>query len=225
MSYDPLTNITSLKEWAKIDSNTNIAGADDGLLTSLIAMASEAIGRYLGRGNLGAVYSYTENYFKKQTSGLLGGGGEFDLILRHWPVVSLSNVYMNGLNSVPILTGNSMLAGSAGVYLLEDGESEPRILKFRWLWRDYSVPIQVTYTAGYSAVGSGTGGPSIPMSLQQAANAYAVEIYRSQSWAGWKSKSLAGEVVTFDEGGDWGMSNRVEMMLKPHRDVCVFRGF
>lgn len=218
MAYDPLTTVTALKEWAKIDSNTNIAGADDGLLTALVGRVSELIGRYLGRGNLGAVYTYTENYFKRLGSGMIGGPGEFDLLTRHWPVVSLSQVLMNGNNQVTILSNSTLIAGASGVFLLEDGEGEPRLLKFRNLWRDYSLPIQVTYTAGYTAV-------NIPLGLQQAAMTYAVEVYRSQSWAGWKSKSLAGEVVTFDEGGKWGMSKRVEMMLTPYRDLHVFRNF
>lgn len=218
MAYDPLTNLASLKEWAKIDSNTNLSGADDGLLTALIGRVSELIGRYLARGNLGGVYSYTENYFKRQTSGLLGGGGEFEIVLRHWPVVTLTQVLMNGPNVVPILSNSTLIAGNAGVFLLEDGESEPRILKFRSLYRDLSLPIQITYTAGYTPA-------TIPSGLQQAANSYALEIYRAQSFAGWKSKSLAGEVVAFDEGGKWGISKRVEMMLQPYRDLNVFKGF
>jgi len=45
------------------------------------------------------------------------------------------------------------------------------------------------------------------------------EVVKSQAWIGYKSKSLAGENVTFDTGANWGMSPRTLAMLGPYKDV------
>ena len=200
----------------KLDNNlaSGTTGPDDGLLQQLINVASEQIGRFCSRSNLGAVGSYTENYFKRWSSGMLGGSGEFNLVLRHYPIVTLTSVNMNG-SLVPILNNQTLIAAQAGVFPLE-GE-EPRVLKFRTLWRDTSVPIQVVYTAGYAL-------NSIPAGLRQAANAYCAEIYKSTSWVGYRSKSLAGEVVSFELGESWGMSKRVQALCKPHVNDVPFMG-
>lgn len=187
---------------------------DDGLLTQLIAAASDGIGRFCARSNLGKIYTYTENYFKRWTTTI--ANGEFDLILRHYPVTTLSQVLMNGNNAVQILNNTSIINGSAGVYLMVEDE-EPRTLKFRRLFRDNTVPIQVTYQAGYPSTG-------IPPGLAQAANAFAAEIYRSQGWLGYKSKVLAGENINYDMGESWGMSKRVQAMLKNYINVVPWMG-
>jgi hypothetical protein len=208
--YDALTTPELLRQWMKLD-----ATADDGLLTSLIAVASDTIGRFCDRANLGAVYSYTsENYFKRWTTTI--GNGEFDLVLRHYPVVSLSQVLMNGSNVIPILNASTLISGAAGVYLMIEDE-EPRKLKFRNLWRDNTVPIQVTYTAGYANT-------AIPSTLQQAANMFAAEIYKSQSWIGVRSKSIAGENISYELGGSYGMSNRIKNMLMNFKNVVPWKG-
>jgi hypothetical protein len=207
--YAPLTTVTAVREWLHLNEP-----ADDGLLSSLVKVASELVGRYCGRPNLGEVLSYQEHYSRRTNSGFLPGG-EFDVVLRHYPVVTLTSVLMNGPNSIAILTPAQLISNQAGVYLLED--EEPRILRFRSLWRDNSIPIQVTYTAGYPGI-------KVPVALQQAVNAYCAEIYKSQSWVGYRTKVLAGETVTYETGDNWGMSTRVQMMLNPYRNVVPFMG-
>jgi len=208
MSYDVLTTVPSLKAWLK-PSGTN----DDAEFGALIKVASDLIGRYLTRDNLGKVYSYTENYFRSGTFQVLRSRSTFSLVLRHWPIVSLSKVTVNN-GSVPVLDESGLQTAKSGVYVLED--VEPRILKFQYINAIY--PITVSYDAGYPE-------NAVPNGLQQACNQYASEIFRSAAWAGLKSNSMAGETTTYDTGGTWGISDRVKGMLMPFRDVVPFRGY
>jgi hypothetical protein len=208
VSYDNLSNVASLKAWLKPTGSN-----DDAEFGALIKVASELIGRYLTRDNLGAVYSYTENYFRNSSFQPLRQRSQFSLILRHWPIVSLTSVIINN-SPVTILNQTGLQQAQAGVFVLED--VEPRILKFQYLNAIY--PITVTYTSGYAA-------NAVPQGLQQACNQYAAEIFRSASWVDLKSQAMAGETTAFDTGNSWGISNRVMGMLMPYKDVVPFRGF
>jgi hypothetical protein len=138
----------------------------------------------------------------------------YDLTLRHFPVVAVSSVIMNNIAITP-LTQSTLQSGQAG-YFVPELDGEPRILKFRST--PPSFPITVTYTAGYAA-------NAVPTPLQQACIQFASEIYRSPEWLGVKSRSIAGETITYDTTGVWGMSNRVKMMINNYRDIIVFRGY
>lgn len=207
--YDPLTTIVSVKAWMSIT-----ATADDAEIGALIPVASELIGRFCARENLGAVLPYTENYFGGGTgSGSMTPQPNFDVVLRHWPVVVLTQVMMKGA-TIPILSEMQLQNNAAGAFLQEDYES--RILKFRYLYR--SFPITVTYSAGYPQ-------GRVPFPLQQAANQFCAEILRSPTWLGRKSTSILGENVSYDMGGELGMSNRVQAMLKPFINNIPFLGY
>jgi hypothetical protein len=208
VSYDVLSTVASLKAWLK-PQGVN----DDAEFGVLLQVASDLIGRYLTRDNLGAVYPYTENYFRNSSFQALRQRSIFDLVLRHWPIVSLTSVTINN-SPVTILNQTGLQQAQAGVFVLED--VEPRILKFQYLNAVY--PITVVYTAGYAA-------GSIPMGLQQACNQYAAEIFRSANWVSLKSQAMAGETTAFDTGGAVGMSDRVKAMLIQYKDVVPFRGF
>lgn len=207
MAYDTLTTVASLRAWLK-----QPGAGDDAELGYLIQVVSELIGRYCNRENLGSAYPYTENYFGQ--SGGMGTGSRpnFDLVLRHWPITTLVGVVMNN-SSVPILTLAQLQSNASGVYVAED--NEPRIIKFRYLYRSY--PITVTYNAGYAP-------GQVPWPLQQACNQYASEIFMSPAWIGRKSVSILNETISYDLGGDWGMSNRIMAMLKPYQDIVPFQG-
>jgi hypothetical protein len=214
MAYDNLTDVASLKRWligASVISQSTTS-PDDNEYAALIQVASELIGRFCGRDNLGSVYTYTENYFKRGSS-KLGVRLDFDLVLRHYPVTALTSVVVNS-SPIVLLNEAGLQAAQAGVYLLEDIES--RILKFQYLYALY--PITVTYAAGYAA-------NAIPSPLKQAANQFASEIFRSNTWIGKKSAAIAGETITYDTNGVWGMSNRVKMLIQPYVDVVPFRSF
>jgi hypothetical protein len=140
MAYDNLTTVSSLKSWIK-----NTGTSDDGVLGTLIQVASEASGRYCGRPNLGSLETYSENYFRRQAY-VLSSHTTFDVVLRHYPVTTLTSVTMN--NSIlAILNETNLQGGQAGVYLLED--EDPRILKFQALYPSW--PITVAYSVSIAA--------------------------------------------------------------------------
>jgi hypothetical protein len=156
------------------------------------------------------VYPYTENYFRSGSMRLVTRP-ELSLVLRHFPIVTLANVSANNVQ-IPILNQTALQSAQAGVFIQED--IEPRMLKFRFLGLAY--PITVTYTAGYAF-------NAIPMTLAQACNQVAAEIFRSAAWVGMKSQAMAGATTTYDPGEAWGMSKRTQAMLQPYRDVVPFR--
>jgi hypothetical protein len=205
MSYDALCTVNQVKGWLKITKP-----GDDAGLAAMIMPASEMIGRFCNRDNLGGVYSYTENYTKR-TRYTLSDRESFDIVLRHWPIVSITSVTVASLNLTQ-LTAAQIQLWTPGYYIEED--TEPRVLKIVGYANPF--PVQVSYSAGYAP-------GSIPWGLQQAAIQLASEMFRAESWVDKKSVNLAGEVVAGDMGNSWGMSDKVKAMLMPFRDVVPFQ--
>lgn len=205
--YDPLTTVESVEVWLQDQSGNNVPS-----YKALIPPVSQLIGKYLGRDNLGAVNTYTENYTQRR--GRVGSCAPAPIVLRHYPVVSLSSVTLYGL-SVPIINPATLSAPSSATgVLLEDDARTLSFYSVSWPWPTFTgsgLPIcQVSYTAGLTPYDQG---------LQQVANQWVGEIFKSQAWIGHKSKSLAGEVVSFDMGVNLGMSPRTLAMLQPYRNV------
>ncbi len=204
MAYDALVTIGQVKSWLKVPGP-----GDDGGIGPMVNAASEMIGRWCDRDNLGNVYSYSENYQKRGRYNLDLNTG-FDLILRHWPIVTVTSVSL-GASPCNALTLAQLQQGAPGYYIDED--VEPRILKFVGMNPLY--PINVQYTAGYAP-------GSIPWGLQQAALQLASEMFRSEAWVMKKSVNIGGEIVSIDAGNSWGMSDRVKAMVQPFRNVNPF---
>jgi hypothetical protein len=215
VTYDRLTTVAALKQWLVRGGGAAASGTgpDDAEYAWLIQVCSELIGRFTGRDNLGSVNTYTENY-RKHGMSRLRAPSEFNLVLRHYPIVSLVSVVANN-SPVTIIDQNGMQAAQSGV-MISDEENESRIINFQYVYLTW--PITVTYTAGY-------GPASVPEPLQQACIQFAAEVYRSVDWLGVKSRAINTETVTYDTSSTWGMSNRIKMMLQPYVDVVPFRGY
>jgi hypothetical protein len=205
MSYDVLCTVNQVKQWMKVTTS-----ADDGALGGLIMPASEMIGRFCNRDNLGGIYSYTENYSKRSRY-TLNDRDSLDLVLRHWPIVSITSLYVNQTPLAP-LTAQQIQAWTPGYYIEED--VEPRTVKI--IGYPTAFPVQITYTAGYAQ-------GSIPWGLQQACVQTVAEMFRAEQWVGKKSVNIGGEVVTGDMGDSWGLSARTRALLQPFRDINPFQ--
>jgi hypothetical protein len=205
VSYDLLSTVTQVKIWGQISST-----AEDGAIGLCLRAASENIGRYCGRPNLGSVYNYTEVYARSTRS--VRTRDSFDLVLRKYPIVSITSLTM-GSTPVNQLTLAQLQNAQAGFWIEEDDE-EPRIIKIIGFLPCY--PITVVYSAGYAS-------NAIPPLLQQGANQATMEILRSQQWIMKKSASIGQEVVSGDMGNSWGLSNRTKALIHPFRDVVPFR--
>lgn len=188
-------------------------GGDDATISQLIPAASELIGRFCSRPNLGKIYTYQESYFPNSKN-VNWGNTEWKLVLRHYPVTTLTSVLISN-SPVPILTANDLQVAAQGVYLEED--EEPRVLRFRGTCLFSPSAVQVNYAAGYDIA-------AVPAGLQQATAQFVAEIMRSSKFINLRSVAIAGETTSYDMGTSWGMSNRVQSMLAPYRNVAVFQG-
>lgn len=205
MAYEKLTTVADVRGWLRTNS-TN----DDALLGSLIDSLSAQVGRLLGRDNLGSIEAYVENY-RVPTA---GPSAQSRILLRHYPIVTLSSVGCAG-QSTPIIT-DPMSAVVSGAWV----EDDRRTLSFygNSLVAGGGLPLcQVSYAAGYAP-------DDVPPGLKHAVNQWVGEIVRSQDWIGYTSKSLAGESVSFEQGRQWGMSKRTKEMLEPYRDRVPWSG-
>lgn len=199
MSYDPLTTLAATKVW--LAKNQQQTGSDP-QLEILIAALSAEIGRYCGRDNLGNVLTYTERYELSS-----GGKRHRRILLRHYPVVALTQVQV-GSSIIPITTD---LTGMTCGVLLEP----PRTLRFFGYEPVY--PLVITYTAGHYPMGTAPGSqPStIPPDLALVCQQWIMEVLQSRQQANQKSQSLAGQTISYDQGEAYGMSPRTARMLQP----------
>jgi hypothetical protein len=140
MSLGDLTSLANVKAWL---SPPLTSGTDDALLTRLISAASRFIMGYLDRPTLlSQPYAETRD----------GLGGRM-LLLRQWPVTSVTSLTVDG-NLIPPVS----LTGSAAGWLLDgwDGwtAGQPQALSLL----GYAFPrglqnVAIGYTAGYAVTG------------------------------------------------------------------------
>lgn len=165
---DDLCALSELKSWLP-----NIGNNDDANLQSLITNGSLEILTYLNRPHILAsvIGAINETY----------DGNDSDRLLPHYfPIISVTSVSVDGValaqSTLPIASG-----------FLWDSR--------RVLLRGFSFcrgvqNVQVSYTAGYSAV---------PLDLKQAAIEAFALAYRQRTHIGEKSSSMGGQVtLAFD---------------------------
>ena len=134
-----LATLAAVKSWLSVTSS-----ADDALLSSLITAASRAIYAYLGRSSI-LPATYSEWY---------DGQGGRTLVLRRWPVLSVSQLVIDDTN-VPAAASPFLIGGYRAVgFSLRpwDGQPPGRVgiitldgFRFR---RDLNN-VAVTYLSGY----------------------------------------------------------------------------
>lgn len=129
-----LTTIDALKEYLG-----EVGDLEDDLLTRIVTAASENINRYCQRTFESTVY----------TSELYTGSGTDTLILRNFPIITLSSVSEGG-TALTIGTDPYGAGTSGDVYILSANEGSI-VRPFSWFlcYRHY---YSVTYTAGYATI-------------------------------------------------------------------------
>ena len=166
MAANDLVSLAAVKAWCGATS-----GTDDALLAALISQISRAIYNYINRSFI-LPMTVTESY---------DGNGRDQLLLRNWPVGSVSSVLING-QPVPqaptIISGQALQPG----WRLEASDDQPpgamqqlfltsgsgyggggygglyRFIKGR-------QNIVVTYRAGYEIVGESWTVPATPFQI------------------------------------------------------------
>lgn len=209
--YAPLTTVDAVKAWAYAGNNK--ATADDKQIQTLIGRCSELIGRHCSRANLGEVLPFSELRFTGGAAKRFFQDRMWTLVLRNYPIVSVTSISTGSGNSIPIITPDQVMGGSWGAWVEDD--IEPRAIKFFGVQTMNPGALSIAYTAGYNGV------DNVPGGLAQACCQYVMEVMRSANNLLLKSNALAGETTTFDTGDlNWGMSNRTLAMLQPYKDVA-----
>ncbi len=165
---DDLCTLADLKAWLP-----NIGNNDDTTLQNLITSGSLQVLQFIDRPHLLAsvIGTLNEAY----------DGNDSDRLLAHtFPIVAVTSVSVDGVaitqSTTPTMSG-----------FLWDGR---RILLRGFTFRRGVQNVQVSYTAGYSAV---------PLDLKQAALEAFALTYRQRTHIGEKSNSMGGQVtLNFD---------------------------
>lgn len=144
---------------------------EDALLANLISGASAFAESYMARTVL--VTSYTEKY---------NGNGKARMMLVHRPIVSVSSLTINERVISPSVNNQ------AG-YLYSDME----VFLIGYEFDEGFQNVSINYSAGLAASEPG----QVPYDIQQAVQELAALKYRRRDSEGNKSKSLAGETVSF----------------------------
>lgn len=129
-----LTTLAAVKEWLGIDSTDS-----DTQLIRLINAASQFVTNYLNWDTF-AARDYVQNG---------RGNGQQSMLLRHWPVISVSSV---GFASSTFTVTPWGIEGSGAVpYFLSDHRNGPASLELYGRSFPYRVPITISYRAGFEA--------------------------------------------------------------------------
>lgn len=133
-----LVSLADLKSWLEITATD-----DDVLLAQLITQISRAIFNFIDRAAI-LPSTYTETY---------DGGGEVSIMLRQWPVNSVSSCVVEGVtipSSPPLVAGASAQIG----YVLDSSTAAPPGAMQRLSLRGYLFTcglqnVVISYNAGY----------------------------------------------------------------------------
>ncbi len=124
-----LVSLAETQEYLKVSGS-----AEDAILGSLINSASAWVNSFLKRRLLQT--SYVEYY---------SGDGSAELVLRNYPIVSVTSVYVDGLRDF----GSTTLIDSDNI-IIKKGTGILRAFDLLYGWECGDSNIKVTYAAGYA---------------------------------------------------------------------------
>ena len=158
MAAGDLTTLANVKSWLGI-TNTS----DDALLAQLITGYSQFVTEYCSRDFVQTTY----------TDQIYDGSGSSVLVLRQYPILSISAISIDGV-AVP----STSFSHNGRAVLLKTGQ----------VFTSSYGNVSVSYQAGYS---------TIPTGLERAVIELIGQRYTEKDRIGHASKQLAGETVSF----------------------------
>ena len=176
-----LCQLADVKAWLAMGTNQT---TDDNLLSRLITAVSYDFLREIARLDFTPAQDYTEVRE--------GDGGDL-MVLRHWPLNSVSSVTITIPNASPATTSipestDDLMNGLIDMDL--DPERRWELYLDGYVFMDLAQ-ITITYNAGYATV---------PQDAQQAAIEWVAYRYKTRQWIGQTSKHMAqGETVQTPE--------------------------
>lgn len=160
----------------------------DGKIEQLIASSSAWVCSQLGRAVLSATYTETRD-----------GDGGSSLVLRKWPVISVTSVTVDG----------TAIAARAAVTDSGWTRNESTIRLSGYTFTRGTANVVVVYSAGYATV---------PADLEQAVIEHVAMTFRASDRQGLASASGGGESAVYDAGREWAS---IQGKLDPYREVIV----
>ena len=161
---------------------------DDALLQSLITGVSVGIQNWIGR-----------DLSLKQHTDKIDGNGKNRIMFTAWPVTAVVAVVVNGRDIPAATSFEGYGYRFDATMLILNGEC------FHFGHRN----VELTYTAGYA---------TMPADIAQVCSKLVGGKYKERDWLGYRSKSLAGETVVFD---DVELSESVRGVLWDYKKVFV----
>lgn len=183
----PTGDLTTLANVKAYLSPPLTTTADDALLQRLITASSQFIQSWLNRSIAVSDYSDTRS-----------GSGGIRLFLRNRPVIAVASVTIDGA-VIPVSGPPPNQSG----FMFDD--SSVYLAGFRFMKGVRNVVVQ--YSAGYAAT---------PPEIEQACIALTVLRYKERDRIGQASKSVAGEVISFQQKD---MPADVATVLDQYRNV------
>lgn len=129
-----LTTLTAVKDWLNIQTDSS-----DSFLNRLIVSASQYALDYMNRDTF-ALTEYTQEG---------KGNGKDTMLLRNWPVVSVSSVGIQGTVIPAATIGNAGLPSNG--YTISQPYNAPQSLNLYGRSFYYGAFVQVVYQSGYAA--------------------------------------------------------------------------
>ena len=186
MADGDLTTLDNVKAWLPDMAQVTTS---DALLARLITAASQAVCVYTGRAGFG-VQDYSELY---------DGRARPWLMLRQWPAVEVTSVYVSCSFTPAAVTLEPPVAGGGAQRLsLADG-CFPRGVS----------NVTVSYQAGYATV---------PADVEQAVIELVGERFRARDRIGLSAKTLGGQETT--AFATKAFNDTIAALLAPYRRVC-----
>ena len=140
---DTIVSLGDVKAYLNYSTPTQ-PGADDAQISNLLAAASDWIEREVGPIS---PTSFTERYD--------GWGGQFELMLRHSPVISVASVTEQwSTGGTHLLAESTFGPGIDGYQMEKEIGRLVRVFQGNWprTWFPGSLNVQVVYTAGYATI-------------------------------------------------------------------------
>ena len=186
MADGDLTTLDNVKAWLPDMASVTTS---DALLTRLITAASQAVCVYTGRASF-EVQDYSELY---------DGRSRPWLVLRQWPAVAVTSVFVScSFQPANVTLEPPLSGGGAQKLMLTDG------------YFPYGVSnVTVSYQAGYATT---------PLDVEQAVIELVGERFRARERIGLSAKTLGGQETTgFTIKA---FNDTIAALLQPYRRVC-----
>lgn len=181
-----MANVLDLATLADLKGYVVSSGNDDLLLSRLITAGSTYIQSWLNRTLGSASYAETRD-----------GTGGIRMVFSNQPVTAVSSVTIDG-NAIPLSSGPTV----SGYYFT------PTLIGLRgYTFTQSGGNVSISYTAGYSV---------IPEDIRQSCIEVVALKYKMRDRVGVRSKSLAGESITFEQND---LSDSVKTLLNQYKNV------